>query len=592
TPEAVQGAWDAVRDFSRATHPSSVAESLQPVMSNLGTKSLGGNEFIDADLALGMEMPPIESRYDERDLSLYALGVGAGRQPMDEKELHQVYERNSEGFWPLPTYGVIPAVNAILGALAEGKSIPGLNYGLDRVLHGEQYMELTRPLPPAAKLRHQGKVSEIWDKGRHALVVFHVDSFDADSGELLVKNDLSLVIRGAGGWGGERFPSTDVTYPDRAPDAVVTEKTDASQALLYRLSGDWNPLHVDPEFAKAFGFERPILHGLCTFGFVGRAVVNAVMNGDPRRFKSIKVRFVDSVFPGETIRTEIWKESAGRVLVRASVVERNKVVLSNAAVELYAEVPQKKAVPAAAATPAEKAKPAEAPASLTAATFAAISAHVAQHPELVKAVGNLYQFKIKNPDSAWVLDLKNGSGSVSAGAAPSADCTLELSDADWQDMTSGRADPQKLFMSGKLKITGKVMASQKLEFLKKIERGAAPVPAPAPAAAPAASREPVGPRFLERLARELSGVSLGKEPGGFIQIRVKDPELLFTVDFDRREVKQGSAASAQATVTVTDEALGRLLQGEASLQSLYQHGELRVDGDVLAARRMAAIKLS
>ncbi|MEN9798460.1 MAG: hypothetical protein RL653_2156, partial [Pseudomonadota bacterium] len=159
-PEAVQGAWDAIRDFSKSTHPSNVAESLQPVMANLGTKSLGGNEFIDVDAALGAQLPPVETRYDERDLSLYALGVGAGRNPADANELHQVYERHGEGFWPLPTYGVIPAINALLGGFAEGKTVPGLNYGLDRILHGEQHTEVLRPLPPAAKLRHKGKVSE------------------------------------------------------------------------------------------------------------------------------------------------------------------------------------------------------------------------------------------------------------------------------------------------------------------------------------------------------------------------------------------------------------------------------------------------
>src|SRR5207302_1966443 len=163
---------------------------------------------------------------------------------------HLTYERNGDGFWALPTYGVIPAINAILKMASEGNTAPGMNYGLDRILHGEQYTEVTRPLPPSAPLKHQAKISEIWDKGKH-------------------------------------------------------------------------PLHVDPQFAGMFGFEKPILHGLCTFGYVGRAVVSAFLEGDPRRFKSIKVRFADSVFPGETIKTEMWKESESRVLVRATALERN-----------------------------------------------------------------------------------------------------------------------------------------------------------------------------------------------------------------------------------------------------------------------------
>ncbi|MBE2251959.1 MAG: SDR family NAD(P)-dependent oxidoreductase, partial [Myxococcus sp.] len=343
-PEALRGAWEQITDFSKSTHPANITEALGPVMSNLSSKSKGGNEFIDVDAALGFEMEEARSSYDERDLALYALGVGAGKNPTDPADLHLVYERNGEGFYALPTYGVIPALNAIFKMVSEGKSAPGLNYGLDRILHGEQYTEVLRPLPPSAELVHKARISDIFDKGKNAIVVTHLDTYDAKTGELLVKNDVSMVVRGAGGWGGDRGPSSDINVaPSRPPDAVVTEKTTESQALLYRLSGDWNPLHVDPEFATMFGFDKPILHGLCTFGFVGRAVINAFSKGDPRYFKSIKVRFAETVYPGETLKIEMWRESDLRVLVRATVVEREKVCISNAAVELYAEIPKPKA---------------------------------------------------------------------------------------------------------------------------------------------------------------------------------------------------------------------------------------------------------
>ncbi|HEY0880548.1 MAG TPA: SDR family NAD(P)-dependent oxidoreductase, partial [Archangium sp.] len=215
-PEAVRNAWDQVVDFKKATHPANITEALGPVMSNLGTKSKGGNEFIDVDQALGYELPPLETRYDERDLALYALGVGAGKNPGDAKDLHLVYERNGDGFYALPTYGVVPALNAIFKMASEGQTAPGLNYGLDRILHGEQYLEVTRPLPPAAKLKHKARIADIFDKGKHAVVVTHLDSYDAETGELLVKNDVSMVVRGAGGWGGDRGPSTDVNQaPER-----------------------------------------------------------------------------------------------------------------------------------------------------------------------------------------------------------------------------------------------------------------------------------------------------------------------------------------------------------------------------------------
>ena len=139
--EQVQGAWSAVTDFEKATHPENVHAALQPVLANLEKKSKGGNEFIDVDAALGYTMDGLESKYDERDLALYALGVGAGKNPTDEADLHLVYERNGEGFYALPTYGVIPAINATLTMALEGKGAPGLNYSLDRILHGVEHRQ-------------------------------------------------------------------------------------------------------------------------------------------------------------------------------------------------------------------------------------------------------------------------------------------------------------------------------------------------------------------------------------------------------------------------------------------------------------------
>src|SRR5690606_28533194 len=348
--------WSTIVDFGKATHPGDVAAALQPVMDNVDAgPSKGGNELIDVDQALGYELPKVTTTYDERDLSLYALGVGAAADPLADTELRYVYEMHGKGFWPLPTYSVIPALAGIMNAFREGQTAPGLHWGLDRLLHGEQYTELKRPLPPKAKLTHRTWVKDIFDKGKNAFVVFATESSDED-GEVLAYNELGAVIRGAGGWGGERGPTGETnTPPDRLPDATAEEQIRPNQALLYRLSGDWNPLHVDPAFAGAFGFPKPILHGLCTFGVAARHVIKRFADGDPRRFKSIKVRFSDSVFPGETLITEMWKESDNRVIVRCRLKERDKVVLSQAAVEFYSEIPQPKpkAKPVAASAAAQ-----------------------------------------------------------------------------------------------------------------------------------------------------------------------------------------------------------------------------------------------
>jgi len=603
TPDAVKAAWSEVVDFSKSTHPTNVNEALGPAIENLSRKSKGGNEFIDVDKALGYELKPLETQYTERDLALYALGVGAAQNPLDASDLKLVYEMG-DGFVGLPTYAVIQPINAILKQASEGESAPGLNYGLDRILHGEQYTEVFRPLPPHAKLRHHAKIKDIFDKGKGAVVVTEIKTFDATTNEELFRNDVTMFVRGAGGWGGDRGPSSDVNVPpDRAPDAVVTEKTADNQALLYRLSGDWNPLHVDPEFAKAFGFEKPILHGLCTFGFAGRHVINKMAKGDARLFKSIKVRFADSVFPGETLKTEMWKDGELRVIFRCTAVERNKVVISNAAVELFKEVPTAKRAVAAAAPATVAAPPPAAEAELTAAdVFGAIRTWVEQNPDVVARVQHTYHFKLTAPDSQWTVDLKTGKGSVAEGAAGKADCTLEVANSDWMDIVNGKTDAQKAYFGGKLKISGNVMASQKLEFLKKLggqlKKGssapaptaapAAKVAAPAPSAPSAGKSKQIFQALGERIAKTPGLVS---EVGAVVQFKVKAPEGAWVVNLkdNKGSVTEGLDPKAATTLTLTDEDLIELATTGA-VKELYMNGKLRIDGDAKVAHRLTFFK--
>ena len=610
TPEAVQDKFPQIVSFEGAGHPSDLNDSLAPVMENLENKGKGGNEFIDVDAALGAKLPELQTSYTERDLSIYALGVGAARDPLDPSELQFVYEL-SDGFRPLPTFAVTPAVNQVINAGANGSIAPGMNFGLDRVLHGEQLTELKRPWPTKGKLSHRARVKDIFDKGKNALIVVATDTYD-EQGRDLAYNEMTIVVRGAGGWGGDRGPSGEVNAaPTRAPDAVVTEKVAENQALLYRLSGDWNPLHADPAFATAFGFQKPILHGLCTFGFVGRHVVKSFAKGDSRLFKSIKVRFAESVYPGETLKTEMWKESDTRIVLRCTVVERNAVVISNAAVELWREVPSEKPVAAAVVAP-----PAEKPAAVTAAPapaasgaepsteqiFAAIGAYVAAHPELAAQIKHVFQFNVTGPDSAWTVDLKNGAGAVRAGTAADATCTLALSQPDFIAMCTGKADPQKLFMTKKLKITGNVMASQKLDFLRKLDAssftsgasapGAAATATKAAEAAPAAS---LLPSLVERLGKYFAAnPQLAGELAGLIQFRVKDPDGSFVLDARTSPAKLHAGqvdASATTTLTLSEADLAALVDGRAAARDLYMHGDLRVNGDVRPAHQLRLLKI-
>jgi NAD(P)-dependent dehydrogenase (short-subunit alcohol dehydrogenase family)/acyl dehydratase/putative sterol carrier protein len=595
TMDEIAGKWAKITDFTDSEHPSTTNESFGTILANLNKKSLGGNEFIDLDAASKDQLVTTNA-YDERDLALYALGVGAAANPLDASELHFTYELG-DGFQALPTYGVMPALNAYLNMAKDGKSLQGLNYGLDRVLHGEQYTEILRPLPPHAKLTHTFRFKAAYDKAPHAVVVMAVDTVD-ESGEKLAYNEISTFVRGAGGWGGDRGPSGDINVPPaREPDAVIEEKTADNQTLLYRLSGDWNPLHADPAFAKAFGFEKPILHGLCTFGYVGRHVIKSFCGNDGRRFKSIKVRFADSVFPGETLITRMWKESDTRVIVETSVKEWNSVVIRNAAVELYAEIPQVKAKPAAAlaaSTPAaEPAVNADAP-LVPSDVFSAITDYLGGHPELVEKTKTVFQFNLKNPDSQWFLDLKNGAGACGQGTADKADVTLEI-DAELMPaiVTSSLAEVQKLFFSGKLKVTGNIMASNKLIALQaidpkayeaaKVQRLASGAVSGGSAPAAAATKAAHAPTVLEALGKKLASQPIN----GSLLIKVPDVGCWLVDGSSVGSVTD--SVPAQATVTLADDDLLRLAQGKADLRDLYQHGQVKVDGEVALARQLTVL---
>ncbi len=602
TPEQIKKSWGVITDFAKVTHPTNINESMGPILGNLESKALGGNELIDVDAALGYEFPPQKSQYDEKDLSLYALGVGAGTNPLDEGDLQYVYENAGTGFKALPTFAVVPALGMVFEMYKRGETAPGMNYGFDRILHGEQYTEIKRPLPTSAKLTHKAKIKEIWDKGKGAVVVTSITTMDEDGNELAY-NELSTFVRAAGGRGGERGPSAEVNVaPDRKPDAVVEEKIREDQALLYRLSGDINPLHADPGFAKAFGFDKPILHGLCTFGFAARHVIKAFSKNDPRYFKSIKVRFSESVFPGETLVTEMWKDGE-KVVFRCKVKERDKVVISNAAVELFKEIPKaiekKKAAPAAAA--AGGAAPSGEPTSAEA--FAVIKDYIEQNPGMAAEIGKTFLFKLSNPDSAWTLDLKNGKGSVSQGG-DKADCTLELSDADFCAMTAGKADPMKLWTEKKLKIGGDVMASQKLMFLKKIDpkraievvsklRGAGSnVPAAAPA--PTTSGEPTSAEAFAVIKDYIEqNAGLAAEIGKTFLFRLSAPESAWLLDLKngKGSVAPSTAdAKADCILDLSDADFCAMTAGKADPMKLWTEKKLKIGGDIMASQKLMFLK--
>ncbi|MFT3693631.1 MAG: SDR family NAD(P)-dependent oxidoreductase [Kofleriaceae bacterium] len=587
SPDDIDAAWKTITDFKDADHPGGVAESMQPIMANVEAgASKGGNQFIDVDAALGYKYPEQTSSYDERDVALYALGVGAAKDPNNEADLALVYEMSGKGMKVLPSFGVIPAINMVFTQAKNGINAPGLNFGLDRILHGEQYTEILRPLPTHAKLTTKATVKSIFDKGKGATVTTEFASYD-ETGDVLVKNEVTTFVRGAGGWGGERGPSVEVNVPpDRAPDKVVEQKTDENQALLYRLSGDWNPLHADPSFAKNFGFEKPILHGLATYGFATRAVVNAFApEQDPRFVKNIRVRFAATVLPGQTIVTEMWKEGQ-KIIFRCKNKEKGEVCISNAAIELWTELPKPKPKAApAAATQAAAAVP------NSGDIFRAMNAFVQGNPATAEKVKTTFQFKLSGPDSAWHIDLSTPPGKVTEGTATAA-CTLELSDADFMAMATGQADPMKLFSTGKLKISGDVMASQKLGFLKKItpemvlaetkKRTGGGASAPAAAAATAAPGVDDVFTVIEEYIKQNPDLA-GKVNKSY-QWKIGDHRWLLDLK-GAGAVKKGED-KADCTLELTEEDFLALTQGKADAMKLFTTGKLKISGDVMASQKL------
>ncbi|MFZ3194292.1 MAG: SDR family NAD(P)-dependent oxidoreductase [Moraxellaceae bacterium] len=599
--DAVANRWNKITDFSEVSYPNSPTESFMPIIEQANQPKLGGNEFIDLDLAAKSELV-LESAYDERDLALYALGVGAARDPLDPDELKFVYELGGE-FTGLATYAAMPQLNALLTAAKQGElSLPGCNFGLDRLLHGEQYTELYQPIPRTAHLKHVFKLKSAYDKKPHAVITFGVTSSNAD-GEVVAYNEMTSFVKGAGGWGGDRGPSGEVNMPpDRAPDAVITEKTDANQTLLYRLSGDWNPLHADPNFAKAFGFDKPILHGMCTHGYCGRHVVKAFCDNDPRLVKNIKVRFAKSVYPGDTLETRMWKQSDTQIVFETRVVERDEIVIKNAAVELYREVPK----------PASKTKKSDAPAisavepvsdGLTPADiFSVIDAHIQANPDLAAKTKTVFQFNLSNPDSQWVIDLKNAQGRAYQGKAEQADVSIDLDQALLETVvTASLPEVQKLYFAGQIKIGGNVMASNKLTVLQAVDTKKYQVAqqkrlgSTTTTSQPTAVSEPTQQQTAEtgqatqifaQLAQKLRQADLSHLSGA-LQFSLTEPVDAWYIDPQHAVcVQQGHAAQSLTQVTLSDAALVKLSTGEARAQQLYQMGQLRIDGDITAAHRL------
>jgi len=341
TPEDVQAKWSEICDFTNAETPANIQEAnmayfkaLQAFNNNAvetnNTAATTNNNNLSS--IVGHKLSAKTFSYTERDAILYAIGVGVSTRQPDYLKL--LFESSSE-FCVLPTYAVIPAMSAQMEVFMKG-SIKGIDINPAMILHGEQYVEVFQPLAASDTLTSSGYISDVLDKGTGAVIIINIDTVNS-AGVKVAFNQSVIFLQQAGGFGGKRTSDKLIGHhepPSRPPCASITDSTSVDQAALYRLSGDRNPLHIDPQFAALGGFSQPILHGLCSFGFAARHVLKQFADNDVTRFKAIKVRFSRPVLPGQSLRTDMWKDG-NRIYFQCTVVETGKPCLTGAYVDLY-----------------------------------------------------------------------------------------------------------------------------------------------------------------------------------------------------------------------------------------------------------------
>ncbi|XP_071444622.1 peroxisomal multifunctional enzyme type 2 [Hetaerina americana] len=453
TIEDVRDSWDKVTDMSSTIHLDSIQEDTGSIMQ--GLEDLRSRQPGEG----GTEDEIVEGVYEvnDKDLILYALGVGASIT--EESNFRYLYE-NSENFGALPTFWILPGQVSATSSGIIANAIPGKELDFTKLLHGEQYLELYKKVTPTyGKVISKCSVADVLDKGSGAVVLVDVVTHD-ENGEKIAYAQMTVFIVGAGNFGGKRSSHkaiATVDAPSRAPDAEMSQQTSLNQATLYRLCGDRNPLHIDPSFAAIGGFERPILHGLCSLGFSVRHVLMTFAGNDSSLFKAFKARFAKPVFPGQTLKTSMWKNGT-RIHFQTTVLETNNIVITGAYVDLH-EIKSSVRLRNVSSS------------LMSDIIFDAIKSQMEAEPDKVK-LDAIFVFNITKDGKVagtWTVDLKKKDVYKGEPKEGKANCTVTVEDTDWVDIAMGKANPQIAFMKGKLKVKGNIMLLQKFRVLMKVE---------------------------------------------------------------------------------------------------------------------------
>ncbi|XP_023242618.1 peroxisomal multifunctional enzyme type 2-like [Centruroides sculpturatus] len=577
TPENVRDNWKEITDLNGATSPLTVQEEMQELIEAM----TGQLQVKHSSSANGAKYT-----YTPDSAILYALGIGVSSKQDDY--LNFLYE-GSENFSVLPTFGILPGMCAVFDFTPFQEEMQRLNADPTKMLHGEQYLELYQPLNPAGTLYSTCRLVDTIDKGSGAVIVADVDTFN-ENGEKVAYNQWVVFLVGAGNFGGKRNSEkikAVLPTPNRPADSVIEETTHIDQAALYRLSGDKNPIHIDPVFASLGGYSKPIMHGLCSLGFAARHVLKQYANNDVKKFKAIKARFARPIEPGQTIRTEMWNEG-GRVYFQSSVAETNKPLLSGGYVDFVTALPTE--VPKSNVTLKSD------------AVFLEIGRRLQGMPELASKIKAIYQWNIlKNGQKAsqWIVDLKNGQGSVYRGEAKNEKpgCVLTLDDDDIISLASGKMDAQKAFMTGKLKISGNLFLAEKLRPLlngrtnnNQNNKNNNPSNDDNSKKNPQLKSDQI---FMGMRDLIKSNPDLSKRIQKIYQWNInKDGKLAsqWTLDLktDSGDLYRGVPKSGKAncTLILEDDLFADISNGKVDPQKAFMSGKFKIQGEILATQRL------
>ncbi|KAK9497186.1 hypothetical protein O3M35_004551 [Rhynocoris fuscipes] len=450
TPEDVKNRWNDVTNIEKTEQLSSIQEATASLLEHLDKmRNPANSPTNDSNQEI------YKHHITAKDCILYSLSIGAS--VTNESDLKYLYE-NSETFSVFPTFAIIPGQMAIFSSSMLENAIPGKSVDLVNVLHGEQYLEMFKTMPTDGAVTNSCRLLDVIDKGRNAIILIGVDTFD-ENGEKICFGQMSVVVVGAGGFGGKRKSEKTIDPidpPKRSPDAVVEQITSQDQAALYRLNGDSNPLHIDSMFASMGGFTRPILHGLCSLGFSARHVLNTFGNNNPANFKALKCRFSKPVYPGENLKTEMWRQG-NRIFFQTSA--QSGIVISGAYVDLNEVVFDNNSISTPAINESTKLG--------SDVIFETMLSKIKSTPEIIKKINGVFQYNVSADDGTvkvWTCDFKNGDvyeGDPKSGTK--VDTYLSVNDKDLIEMALGKLNPQAAFMKGKLKIKGNIMLTQKLK---------------------------------------------------------------------------------------------------------------------------------